>query len=103
MLRSFNRIRRLPTASRHRSLATARELLLIEPSVQEALSNAKPVVALESTIVAHGMPYPQNLHLAREVEAILRSKVRTTILRICFIRFFNSYTDVQPYLILIVL
>jgi len=47
----------------------------IEPRVQQALSNGEPVVALESTIVAHGMPYPQNLQVAQEVESILREKV----------------------------
>lgn len=48
----------------------------VEPSVQRALSNGDPVVALESTIVAHGMPFPQNLQVAQEVESILREKVR---------------------------
>ena len=33
----------------------------IAPEVQEALANGKPVVALESTIISHGMPYPQNV------------------------------------------
>jgi pseudouridine-5'-phosphate glycosidase/sugar/nucleoside kinase (ribokinase family) len=46
--------------------------LLVEPRVQEAIANGEPVVALESTIVAHGMPYPQNLQVAQEVESILR-------------------------------
>ncbi|RLM48509.1 pseudouridine-5'-phosphate glycosidase, partial [Halobellus sp. Atlit-31R] len=32
----------------------------------------KPIVALESTIISHGMPYPQNVHTAREVEQIIR-------------------------------
>ena len=36
-----------------------------------------PLVALESTIVAHGMPYPQNLTTAREVEAVVRSRGAT--------------------------
>jgi pseudouridine-5'-phosphate glycosidase len=40
--------------------------------VKEALENGKPVVALESTIIAHGMPYPENLEVAREVEKIIR-------------------------------
>ena len=46
----------------------------IEPRVQRALLNGEPVVALESTIVAHGMPYPQNLQVAQEIESILREK-----------------------------
>ena len=37
-----------------------------------ALEENKPVVALESTIIAHGMPYPENLEVAREVENIIR-------------------------------
>lgn len=40
--------------------------------VAMALKDAKAVVALESTIITHGMPYPQNLAMAREVEAIVR-------------------------------
>ncbi|WP_203246401.1 pseudouridine-5'-phosphate glycosidase [Sporosarcina beigongshangi] len=40
--------------------------------VQEAMAQGKPVVALESTIISHGMPYPQNVKTAREVEQIIR-------------------------------
>lgn len=40
--------------------------------VQEAFVAGKPVVALESTIISHGMPYPQNVQTAREVEQIIR-------------------------------
>ncbi|KAM9029833.1 uncharacterized protein PRD47_000771 isoform 3-T4 [Ara ararauna] len=43
----------------------------IQPSVQEALMEGRPVVALESTIITHGMAYPQNLSMAREVEEIV--------------------------------
>jgi pseudouridine-5'-phosphate glycosidase len=42
--------------------------------VAEALRQNRPVVALESTIVAHGMPYPQNLETARAVEAAVRER-----------------------------
>jgi pseudouridine-5'-phosphate glycosidase len=49
--------------------------LNIQPEVEQAIEAGRPVVALESTIVAHGMPFPENLELAREVENILRSKV----------------------------
>ncbi len=41
--------------------------------VAEALAQNLPVVALESTIVTHGMPWPQNLAMAREVEALVRA------------------------------
>ncbi|MDO5657430.1 MAG: pseudouridine-5'-phosphate glycosidase [Paracoccus sp. (in: a-proteobacteria)] len=44
----------------------------ITPEVAEALRENRPVVALESTIITHGMPYPRNLELARQVEAVLR-------------------------------
>ena len=44
------------------------------PEVQEALAAERPVVALESTIVAHGMPYPANLETAQAVEAIVREE-----------------------------
>jgi pseudouridine-5'-phosphate glycosidase len=40
--------------------------------VREALVAGKPIVALESTIISHGLPRPQNLEVAREVEAIVR-------------------------------
>lgn len=40
--------------------------------VKEAMATGKPVVALESTIISHGMPYPQNVKTAREVEQIIR-------------------------------
>ena len=44
----------------------------ISPEVAEALKNNKPVVALESTIISHGMPYPQNVETALNVERIIR-------------------------------
>ncbi len=44
----------------------------IKPEVAEALAAGKPVVALESTIISHGMPYPQNVETALQVEAIIR-------------------------------
>jgi pseudouridylate synthase len=45
----------------------------INPEVKNALADSKPVVALESTIISHGMPYPQNLKTAIEVEEIVRN------------------------------
>ena len=44
----------------------------IHPEVAEALAAGKPVVALESTIISHGMPYPQNVETALNVERIIR-------------------------------
>ncbi|NLB10509.1 MAG: pseudouridine-5'-phosphate glycosidase [Clostridiaceae bacterium] len=52
-------------------------LLAIDPEVQEALATGKPVVALESTIISHGMPYPQNMEMARETEKIIRENGAT--------------------------
>src|SRR4029079_3716004 len=49
------------------------QYLEIHPEVQSALADGKPIVALESTIISHGMPYPQNINTAIEVEDIVRS------------------------------
>lgn len=46
--------------------------LHILPEVAEAIKNKKPVVALESTIISHGMPYPHNVETAHRVESIIR-------------------------------
>jgi len=48
------------------------KFLDIHPEVAQALAEGKPVVALESTIISHGMPYPQNVQTALEVERIIR-------------------------------
>lgn len=45
----------------------------VHPEVADALATNKPVVALESTIITHGMPQPKNLETARSVENIVRS------------------------------
>ena len=44
----------------------------IAPEVQKALDEGRPVVALESTIISHGMPYPQNVETALNVEKVIR-------------------------------
>ena len=46
--------------------------LEIQPEVKKALAEGQPVLALESTIISHGMPYPQNIKTALEVEEIVR-------------------------------
>ena len=51
--------------------------VVVSPEVAEALADGRAVVALESTIVSHGMPYPENLAMAREVEAIVRARGAT--------------------------
>ncbi|GAA5804549.1 pseudouridine-5'-phosphate glycosidase [Helicostylum pulchrum] len=47
---------------------------IITPEIQSAIRNKGPVVALESTIISHGMPYPQNVETAKAVEAIIRQQ-----------------------------
>ena len=44
----------------------------VNPEVAEAIAEGRPVVALESTIISHGMPYPQNVETALAVEQIIR-------------------------------
>jgi pseudouridine-5'-phosphate glycosidase len=51
---------------------TAKAYLSISPEVKKALADGGPLVALESTIITHGMPYPQNLDVARNVEDVIR-------------------------------
>ncbi|MGC9333655.1 MAG: pseudouridine-5'-phosphate glycosidase, partial [Anaerolineae bacterium] len=48
--------------------------LLISASLREALHEEAPVVALESTVIAHGLPYPTNLETARRMEEIVREQ-----------------------------
>lgn len=48
--------------------------LEIKKEVKEALLNNIPVVALESTIISHGMPYPDNVKMAKKVEEIIKSE-----------------------------
>ena len=48
------------------------KFLHVDELVQKAITGGKPVVALESTIVSHGMPFPQNMNTALEVEDIIK-------------------------------
>ena len=50
-----------------------RRRLIVAPAVEAALASGRPVVALESTLVSHGLPYPENLDVARASEAAVRS------------------------------
>jgi len=47
-----------------------KKFLEISKKVKQALENSKPVIALESTIISHGMPYPQNIQVAKDLEKI---------------------------------
>ncbi len=51
-----------------------KSFLDIHPEVAQAKAHGRAIVALESTIISHGMPYPQNVATAREVEAIIRTE-----------------------------
>ena len=53
-----------------------KDYLSVTPEIQEAIDAGKPVVALESTILSHGMPYPQNVEFAHKVEEIVRAEGR---------------------------
>ncbi|XP_024545174.1 uncharacterized protein LOC9644059 isoform X1 [Selaginella moellendorffii] len=68
---------RISVISRHISSPPLEHLddlgVRVAPEVRSALSSGVGVVALESTIVSHGMPYPQNFHTAQEVESIVRA------------------------------
>lgn len=51
-----------------------KDYLSVTPEIQEALAQGKPVVALESTILSHGMPYPENVEFAHKVEEVVRGE-----------------------------
>ena len=53
---------------------TQRDYLSITPEIAKAIEEGKPVVALESTILSHGMPFPQNVEFAHKVEEIVRAE-----------------------------
>ena len=48
-------------------------MISVADEVRSALDGNRPVVALESTIIAHGLPFPQNLETARELETAVRA------------------------------
>ena len=50
----------------------APELLAVAPEVADALRHQRPVVALESTLISHGLPYPQNVEVATASEDAIR-------------------------------
>ena len=47
--------------------------LAFHPAVRAALDAGQPLVALESTVISHGLPWPENLELARRMEARIRA------------------------------
>ncbi len=54
--------------------ASSGAYLRLSDEVREALSSGKPVVALESTVIAHGLPYPHNVEAALAMEAVIRAE-----------------------------
>ena len=46
----------------------------ISENIENALTSGKPIVGLETTIISHGMPYPENVRTAMEVEKIIKEK-----------------------------
>jgi pseudouridylate synthase len=66
--------RQLSAAARRSSSSSISDLISVSEEVREALAHGRPVVALESTIISHGMPYPENLATGRAVEEIVRSR-----------------------------
>lgn len=57
-----------------RGYATSKLPLVISEEIQQALQENKPIVSLESTILTHGFPYPQNLQLGKEFEQAVRDE-----------------------------
>ncbi len=53
-------------------MKSQRNKIIVAPEVSKALASHKPIVALESTVIAHGLPYPHNLETALECEKIVR-------------------------------
>ena len=78
---SFLKILHSPTTktfwtkvSKRKVFCTNKRCISISSEIQNALANGDPIVALESTIVTHGMPYPENLQMATKVENLIRAK-----------------------------
>ena len=59
-----------------RHFCAANKHIVISDPVKSALKNGEPVVALESTIITHGMPFPHNLQTSQKVESIIKKEVR---------------------------
>ena len=55
-------------------MSSYRDYLSITPEVAQAIAENRPVVALESTILSHGMPYPENVEFAHKVEEVVRNE-----------------------------
>lgn len=58
----------------HRYCPTVKSAFDLDPDVAEALATGRPVVALESTIISHGLPHPENIRVARHVHETVRAR-----------------------------
>ena len=78
---------------------TARPFIDVHPPVAAALSAGKPVVALESTIITHGMPYPDNGAMAANVEKIILDggAVPATIAVVAGLSLIHISEPTRPY------
>ncbi len=67
-----------------------RKYFSVHPEVALALRDRKPIVALESTVITHGLPYPENGKLAKDLEAEIRKRgcipATIAILEWCYLR-----------------
>ena len=59
----------------------SRRFFTVSTEILKAIRHGDPVVALESTIISHGMPYPKNIEMAAKVEKIIREKVSAFALK----------------------
>ena len=74
MIRSLCANARILFKYNHKSLRTMKDLIQISDEITAAINDGVPVVALESTIITHGMPYPRNFEMARLVERTVRDQ-----------------------------
>jgi hypothetical protein len=70
-------------------------MLDIKPEVYQAIIHKRAVVALESTIITHGMPYPENLKTAIEVEETVRAQVNSEKIHLFFKMPFQGYLSIS--------
>jgi len=57
----------------------SKRFINVSAEIVKAVKNGEPVVALESTIITHGMPWPKNFEMAMRVESIVKQKVKTVL------------------------
>ena len=73
--RFFEAVKRINSLNKRQVSINVSKTVVCSSDVELAKKNALPIVALESTIITHGMPYPDNLKTAIQVENVVRKKV----------------------------